>query len=133
MKRQKTNNKYNGFKVLDAQSSVEYVNGKELSAKEFFENFINKRKPCILRNVEGFEKFDLDLIKSKSGDVVVDVEYRSEGQQFGKGLRKKMKCSEFCEHVKDEMLYMTTQEDLGEEECTISQPLGNQLEWEKNE
>jgi hypothetical protein len=93
--------------------NIEVIRGS-ISPSEFFERFINKRKPVKLVDFESGAKFWTNKeLRERAGESEVKCEIRaSRGSRFGLGNEISIKFSDFLDRVAagDESLYLTTQD-----------------------
>ena len=131
--------RYKGYIPENKCSEIEQVDGS-IDSRTFFENYISKRKPVIIKNIVKedewkFSNWSLNYLKDKSGNEKVYVEKLEENdetKQFGYKIPKvSMKYSEFLDSLVEgkENMYMTTQEfdgaldDFGLPDRIITTPL----------
>ena len=96
-------------------SNLDTIDCCDINAKDFFTNYINKRRPCHFCNHFkvgwGLNKWTNEYLKSTC-DSEVKVEYRnSPSERFGKGNEIQMPFSKFIDEIDSgsELYYMTTQ------------------------
>ena len=95
-----------------------------ISAEQFFADYVNKRRPCIITGLFDDETWrrdawDVSNLAAKAGEDTVKVEVRDdEHRRFGLGNERDMVFNEFLTRWSngDSSLYMTTQDlDCDEE------------------
>lgn len=131
--------RYKGYVPGKALSfEIEKVDGG-IDSRQFFEEFISKRKPVVIKNLTkddgwGVSKWEHEYLKEKSGAEEVFVEKllsKQTNNHFGYKVPKvAMKYGDFLEGLKEgsERMYMTTQEldqldDYGLPDHIITPPL----------
>ena len=99
--------------------AIDRLGDDNLDASSFFQNYVAKRKPCILQNKAGSTSWScLEKLKDILGDCPVQVEQRPDDRQnFGQSRSSKfMTDMSFAEFVRQDpakrhQFYLSTQEE----------------------
>jgi hypothetical protein len=114
---EESHNEYDCYTWDKVNPSIDRVD-TSISAKEFFQRYISKRRPCILINPSQ-PKITAQLICQVAGDAEVQVERRTDetktyGQNRSKEYQVNLTIDAFWKHLQDEkareLYYLSTQE-----------------------
>lgn len=111
------------FETGDNGPPIPRIEYNSLTPKQFFDQFVSQRRPCILTlsNDSSDSLTDLrvlvnmwtsnEYLKEKAGTQSIDVEVRENHQNFGEGRKTQMVFSDLLDALEsnDERYYVTTQ------------------------
>lgn len=106
--------------LASADGFVDVLEGGDngVNPKSMWSNYIQQRKPCVIRNSNFVKdlagKWDNSYLSKVAGNEKVQVEVRkNSGDKFGEGNMREMQFSEFLGQLGDDkkegLLYLTTQ------------------------
>ena len=119
---------YRGYTLKKAGEPIDYICPTTITPKEFFDKYVKRRRPVVLRSSLDHidkrwkgtkEKWTNDYLCKVAGESSVRVEYRdSKRGRFGQGKERTMKMDEFVSLIKqgDLLHYLTTQDLKVDEE-----------------